>query len=296
MLSLIKCNVISDLYAIGHTDVSLHYFDDSVDYEEGYDYYVFYNDLIDTTNFSTHELICFRVGPADYHFMRYDNATQSWYNKNGYDPIFKYTDNNGIPANNVAWIGTNTYDSDIIYVKYNKLQLDVNQSGFFSGTITVKGGANDSNTPLYCCGDSCCNPNGVCTCESEVINKGKDAVYEIVFSTSGAYYLQLSTEAVVSNFNYIIYAYNMYNGNYQILTQGNCNSTTGAIETVNLTAYDDYNDGSENWQYQAYKHYIRLDFGRVNTSDETVIVNITHSHDYTDHYEQGTLIQHKAYC
>ena len=74
----------------------------------------------------------------------------------------------------------------------------------------------------------------------------------------------------------------MYNGNYQTLVQGSGNSTTGAIETVNLTAYDDYNDGSENWQYQAYKYYVRLDFVRSNTTDQTVNVSITHEHEYTE--------------
>ena len=227
--------------------------------------------------------------------MRYDSATESWYNKSGYDPIFKYTDNNGIPANNVAWIGANTYDSDIIYVRYNKLQINVNQSGFFNGIITVKGGVIDFNSVLYCCGDSCCNPNGICECANEVVNEGKDVVYEIDVPASTFYNIELSTESN-SSFNYKIYSYNMYNGNYQILAQGSGNSTTGAVETVNLTVYDDYNDGSENWQYQVYRYYIRLDFGKVNTSDETVNVTITHNHDYTDHYENNTLLQHKAYC
>ena len=86
----------------------------------------------------------------------------------------------------------------------------------------------------------------------------------------------------------------MYNGNYSVVS-GNGYSGQTFTQTVNLTAYDDYNDGTENWQYQAYKHYIRLDFGRVNTSDEIVNVNISHVHSMS-HYESKDSSFHYAYC
>jgi hypothetical protein len=114
----------------------------------------------------------------------------------------------------------------------------------------------------------------------------------------------------------------MYNGNYQILAQGSGTSGQTFTAIVNLTAYDDYNDGSENWQYQTYKHYIRLDFERENTTDQDVNVNISHVHDYTEtvitdsyhgtacfcgqvgeteehyyhHYARNDTLKHHVYC
>ena len=288
-LGRVKCNTLKDLYALGYTDVVIYNnINDVTDYSE----------MLANIDFSMKELICFRVGSDDYHFMRYDSSTNAWYNKIEYNDIFKYTENGGIPSNDIPWNGNGVYDSEIIYLAFNKLQINVSQAGTWEGNITVKGGEVDTSglNYIYCCSyESCCNPNGICECANEAINGGKDVVYEIDVPASTFYNIELSTESN-SSFNYKIYSYNMYNGNYQILAQGSGNSTTGSVETVNLTAYDDYNDGSENWQYQAYRYYIRLDFGKVNTSDETVNVTITHNHDYTDHYENNTLLQHKAYC
>ena len=134
-----------------------------------------------------------------------------------------------------------------------------------------------------------------------MIIKRKDVIYEIVVPESGYYTIQMTTPEVIYknnsivNFNYEIYSYNMYNGDY-IVTSGSGQSGSTFSETVNLTAYDDYNDGSDGWQYQAYKHYIRLDFGRMNTSDVSVNVSITHTHEYTDHFETESSTQHTAYC
>ena len=290
-LNRVKCNVINDLYAMGYTDVLIY---------SNIEDYNAYNSMLSDIDFSTQELICLRVGTTDYHFMRYDSATSAWYNKIGDGLIFEYTDNNGIPSNDVAWTGSgNIYDSDIMYIIYDKLQVIIPESCEREGSITVKGGITDisADNCAFCCeNEACCNPNGICECENEVINGGKDALYEIVVPNSCEYTIQLSTDYSEHDFNCEIYSYNMYNGNYVMLGQGSGNSTTGATKTVNFTTYDDYNDGSENWQYQVYKHYIRLDFGKLNTSDVTVNVNITHTHDYTHNYEQSSTAQHKAYC
>ena len=228
--------------------------------------------VLDSIDFDTQELICVRIATqTEYHFMKYDAETNAWYNKIGYGEIFKYVDNNGIPSNNIYWISSNhTYSGDIAYIIYDKLQINVNSSGYSSKNIIIQG------------------------CETGY--SARDAFYEIVVPNSCEYTIQLSTEYSVHNFNYEIYSYNLYNGNYQILAQGSGNSTNGVTETVNLASYDDYNDGSENWQYQAYRYYIRFDFGRVNTSDVTVNVNITHIHDYIHSYDQPSSTQHIAYC
>ena len=263
--------VQNDLMALGFTNI-LIYLSDGDDYNINSNEIDTYSQLLDSIDFETQELICVRIATeTEYHFMKYDAETNAWYNKIGYGEIFKYIDNNGIPSNNVYWISSNhTYSGDIAYIIYDKLQINVDSSGYSSKNIIIQG------------------------CETGY--SARDAFYEIVISNSCEYTIQLSTEYSAHNFNYEIYSYNMYNGNYQILAQGSGNSTAGAIATVNLTAYDDYNDGFENWQYQAYRYYIRLDFGRSNTTDQTVNVNISHVHDYTDHYEQNTSIQHEAYC
>lgn len=263
--------VQNDLMALGFTNI-LIYISDGDDYNINSNEIDTYSQLLDSIDFDTQELICVRIATqTEYHFMKYDAETNAWYNKIGYGEIFKYVDNNGIPSNNIYWISSNhTYSGDIAYIIYDKLQINVNSSGYSSKNIIIQG------------------------CETGY--SARDAFYEIVVPNSCEYTIQLSTDYTANNFNYEIYSYNMYNGNYQMLAQGSGNSTNGVTETVNLTAYDDHNDGSENWQYQVYRYYIRLDFGRVNTSDETVNVTITHNHDYTDHYENNTLLQHKAYC
>ena len=263
--------VENDLLALGCTNI-LIYQSEGDDYNVNNDEINTYTQLIESIDFDYQELICMRiVDSTEFHFMRYDAKTNAWYNKHGYAPICKYTDNEGIPSNAAYWESSDyTYTSNIVYMIYDRFQINVANSASTNQNIIIKGG--------------------------ESTYSGKDAFYEIVIPNSCEYTIQLSTDYAGHDFNYEIYSYNMYNGNYQMLAQGNGNSTTGAVETVNLTAYEDYNDGSENWQYQAYRYYIRLDFGRVNTSDETVSVNITHTHDYTDHYEQATSTYHKIYC
>lgn len=284
-LNRVKCNVIKDLYAVGYTGVLIHNNIQNVDA---------YNSMLSNINFLTQELICFRVGTSDYHFMRYDSATSAWYNKIGDGLIFEYTDNNGIPSNDVPWGASEEYDSDIIYVVYNKLKIDLTENGQWERNITVKGGVTDisANNYIFCCGDvACCNPNGICECENEVINGGKDVIYEIVIPESATYNIQLSTEYSDYYFNYEIYSYNMYNGNYAVLKEGNGNSTTTVSETVNLITYENVED-----PYQVYKYYLRLDFGKNNTSDQSVNVSISHTHEYNYNYEQSTSTQHEAYC
>lgn len=271
-LDEVRDNVLLDLDALGYTDISVYY---DID------------DIPDTIDFSTYELICFRMGGLDYHFMKFDDETQSWYHKPSLTAILKYTDNNGIPSNSKDWnderVDVNgnvlesdkTYTGNIWYIVYNKLQLTVSTEGELEQSINIKGGT----TPY----------------------SGKDAFYEIVVSESGCYTIQITTPTVtyntdaIANFNYEIYSYNMYNGNYT-LTSGRGQSGSTFTETVNLTTYNDYNDGSNDWQYQTFKYYIRLDFGKLNQSDVSVNVNITHQHEYTHNYEQSSTTQHKAYC
>ena len=88
VLDIIRDNVLLDLEALGHTDIQV--------YED-------VNNIPSTINYLTHELICFRVSPTNYHFMKYDNETQSWYHKPNTTAILKYTANNGVLSNDVIW-------------------------------------------------------------------------------------------------------------------------------------------------------------------------------------------------
>ena len=282
-ISRIKCNVLKDLYAMGHTNVLIYTYNEN-DYnpEDEYDYYDFYQDMLNYIDFSTHELICFRVGSDDYHFMKYDYDTNSWYNKIRYDPIFKYTDNNGIPANDVPW-GEGRYNSNIIYLAYNKLQIKVPQSGEIDAIITIKGGeyVNDDSNYIYCCGnESCCNPSGICECEAAIMNGGKDVVYEIVVPESGCYNICLYG-GISAGFNYKIYSYNMYNGNYSILSEAN--------NTINVNINQYFIIGEN-------KYYLIVDYGTDNTFNVDINVSFAFHHSFTDSYESISSTEHIAYC
>ena len=87
---------------------------------------------------SSQELICVRrCSNYDYHFMRYDIETDSWYHKPGQTAVLKY---NYIPSNGIVWYSeysdmsgehapTFYYDSSIIFITYSKNQINVMSSG-----------------------------------------------------------------------------------------------------------------------------------------------------------------------
>ena len=275
-LADIRDSVILDLQAMGYSNISVYY-----DYSD-----IFSEDGTSAIDFSTHELICFRMGAEidnesklDYHFMRYDPYTNAWYHKPTFTAILKYE---GVPSNDRIWTNERVEENgnvesvdvecfgDIWYISYSKLRIVAGNEE--SNIINIAGGTNKLS--------------------------GKDTFYEIVVPRSCNYTIQLSTDYTDHDFNYEIYSYNMYNGNYVICASGSGNSTTETVVTVPLTAYNEFDDGTDNWQYRAYRYYIRLDFGRKNTEDVDINVEITHEHLYTDRYEQiqTSTTQHKGYC
>ena len=277
-LNRIKCNTIKDLYALGYTGVMIY---NNIEDE------IAYNTMLANVVSSNKELICFRVGSDDYHFMRYDSATNAWYNKLGDGPIYKYTDNNGIPSNDIPWdeSGKN-YNSEIIYLAYNKLQINISETGEFNGIVTVKGGDNytPSNNYVFCCGyDECCNPNGVCLCDGELMGGGKDAVYEIVIPESGYYNISMQLGGSIG-FYCTIYSYNMYNGDYAILSSAT--DSTGYSTSMFFQA----SENTEN------RYYLKVHFNKLNPYDMNISINVTHLHDYTNHYDEYSSTQHTAYC
>ena len=233
------------------------------------------SNIIPTVN-QDDELICVRINSNNgFHFMQYDYDTNAWYHKPGNTAVLKYVDNDGIPENSVVWfsemshsgliyVENVTYNSNIRFIKYSKNQLNVSWGEDLTQDITVKA--------------------------------GKDVIYEIVVDESDSYNIQLYSQCGDLSFNYEIYSYNKFNGNYTTLESGSATSGSTITETVNLVAYDDYNDGNANWQYFVNKFYLRLDFGQQNLSDETIRVRISHNHSYTDDYDYLNDTFHQAYC
>lgn len=103
---------------------------------------IYYATEIDTSNLCTNEqIICFRKGQYDYHFMKY--GAGDWYHKPGSSAILKYL---STPTNSVIWTneglfadgifeGNTTYTSDIIYISYDGHDWEYTSNG--SGTHTL---------------------------------------------------------------------------------------------------------------------------------------------------------------
>ncbi len=126
---------------------------------------------------SAQELICVRrYSKIDYHFMHYDIETDAWYHKPGNTAILKY---NYTPSNDRIWYteysapgGENYtydyYDSDIIFIKYDKNQINVNTNAT----------------------------------SREYIQANKDVFCELNFANAGTYEIELSSTYA---FDYEIY-------------------------------------------------------------------------------------------
>ncbi len=129
------------------------------------------------------ELICVRMClGVDYHFMRYDIQSDSWYHKPGATAVLKY---NYVPSNDRLWnneanVGiieynpTVYYDSDIIFITYDKNQINLD-------------GDNTTNN-IY-------------------IKKSNDVFFELNILEDGHYSLEWLSN---HNFKYEIYNENFY--------------------------------------------------------------------------------------
>lgn len=84
-------------------------------------------------NINGKDLICCRYSSDDFHFMKYDQITNSWYHKVGQSPIFKYI---GVIDDEDGWYkewiyngkiyGSNfSYNSSPIYITYDSNNLEI---------------------------------------------------------------------------------------------------------------------------------------------------------------------------
>ena len=249
-----------DLLALGYTNILLL-------------------DSVPATNESD-ELICLRrisnnADDKDYHFMLYDYETDAWYHKPGNTAVLKYTDNGGIPSDSVNWYTEMShsgvehwqniiYTSDIVFIKYSKLQLNALWNDILVENITV--------------------------------NPQKDVIYEITVDESDLYDITLSSQSGSRAFNYEIYSYNKFTGDYNVIESGSSPDGATVTKSVYLTKFNEYDEDIQGWELQAYKHYIRLDYGKEGSTTNLMNVSIEHSHTHNHHYSYYSQSQHKAYC
>ena len=228
------------------------------------------------------ELICLRrksdgADDTGYHVMQYDYSSNAWYHKPGNSAVLKYTANGGVPSNNDAsWYtemshtgtmysdDTCYYNSDIVFIKYSKLQLEAQWCNEVTENINVKA--------------------------------GKDTIYEITVDKSDSYDITLTSQCEELTYNYEIYAYNKFTGYYEVLTSGNGTSGESITESLYFNLINDYYDDVPGWELQAIKYYVRLDFDGENELNSLINVSIEHSHTYNDNYISYSTTQHKAYC
>lgn len=248
--------VVEDLSALGYTNISLFLYIPSVNEAE--------------------ELICIRCdSEGRFHFMAYDYETNAWYHKPGNTAVLKYTDNGGIPSEDVVWYSEMShngieysdifvYDSEIVFIKYSKLQLNALWNDILFENITVK--------------------------------PQKDVIYEITVDESDLYDITLSSQSGSRAFNYEIYSYNKFTGDYNVIESGSSPNGGAVTKSVYLTKFNEYDEDIQGWELQAYKHYIRLDYGKEGSTTNSMNVSIEHSHTHNHHYSYYSQSQHKAYC
>ncbi|MBR2721365.1 MAG: hypothetical protein IKB75_01135 [Clostridia bacterium] len=175
-LANIVCN---DLTVMGYSNISLSY-------------------SIPTIN-SSQELICIRtiLQGHDYHFMKYDLETDAWYHKPGPTAVLKY---NYVPSNDLLWYNESfrqdgaypsygVYDSDIIFITYDKNKIDIGQ-----------------NTT---------------TSTREYIEDNKDVLLEINVGDTGHYEIDIT-----SDYNF---EYELYDENFDFILSGSGTSVTECL-------------------------------------------------------------------
>ena len=119
-----ECESIIDLVEIVKSDLS------------SMGYLNIYSQMEMPTINTNQALICVRMCEEDYHFMKYDIFTNSWYHKPGTSAILKY---NYFPNNSDYWyqesskfgveeLGNVIYDSEIYYIVYDKNRISIEEN------------------------------------------------------------------------------------------------------------------------------------------------------------------------
>lgn len=220
-------------------------------------YEVIYNDTICPSEVGDNqELICVRTGYfiynsrwTDYHFMRYDKNTDSWYHKPGPTAVLKYKYN---PTSNVEWTNENSYegnindysyiyDSEIYYILYNVPSIEVNCKSTQSTSV-------------------------------KTIDKGMDIIYKVNIECARSYkFTSIASSAINVTF---------YNNDMDIIpsiipVMSNNNSTATTTTYLNPGTYylrlnfvDSNYSGNITTKYQAT--YPIYDTYQVNVGETTL--------------------------
>lgn len=260
--------VYADLVAMGYSNISSSYIIPTID--------------------SSQELICVRMlYDVDYHFMRYDLETNSWYHKPSYTAVLKY---NYTPSNNLLWSNECSYnnieypsgieyDSDIVFISYSKNQINI------SSNVTSR----------------------------EYIQPNKDVFCELNFVHSCNHQIELSSSNSVK--------YEIYNDDFDIISSGsgtdidiNMNINKGKYYlrmnfesytnlsyvdvSINTHPYTDRFEQHSSKQHKAYCECGEYVFqNHVIQNNECIACGEPHTtHDYSDHFVHEDSTTHKSYC
>ena len=235
---------------------------------------------------SSQELICVRMSYADYHFMRYDIETNAWYHKPGITAILKY---NTVPSEDNIWYreysfyGSESpdappYDSEIVFITYNKKQIDINSDATIREYI-------QPNNDIFL------NLNFA---DSEIYNFKLNSTHSVKF------------EIYDENFNFveggngtnIDIHISIINPKYYLRVNF---ESYEYLDYVDISINDcPYNDHYE--QYSATQHKAYCECGEYVLEDHFIAMNFCqlcdapHTHDYSDHYIPKTNSTHISYC
>ena len=220
---------------------------------------------------SSQQLICVRrLSNYDYHFMRYDIDTNSWYHKPGETSVLKY---NYVPSNNLLWYSeysddkgehpsTFAYDSDIVFIRYDKNQINVNAYAT----------------------------------SRENIQKGKDVFCELNFANSGNCEFSL-----VSTYSI---RYEIYDENFDIICYGNGTDNDFLINMnagkyylrINIDVYHSYSQYVDiSIHMPSYTHH----YDQLSSTQHKAYCEcgeyIIQDHNYVD-YEKTSDTCHTEIC
>ena len=219
---------------------------------------------------SSEHLICVRttaldpedIEDRDYHFMKYDVATDAWYHKPGRTAVLKY---NGIPNNDDYWYpeycGNQgeyydyegyVYDSEIVFIKYDRKTMDP----WLNNAVTTVLGPVDSYP-----------------------YQSGDLVYQININECGTYRITIQfPEVTLFNPNYNITG-GLFGPDFERVSYFDSNSvsiTFTVNETNDLGTY--------------YLNFWIKSFGYVHTEMVDISVEcLIHEHNYSYMYLDANL-------
>ena len=250
----------------------------------------YYNILISSTIptvSSSQELICVRMNEDDYHFMKYDIETNAWYHKPSYTAVLKY---NTVPSNDNLWYGEYSYrgsehisslvyDSDIVFIKYSKNQINVGNNAVSRKYI-------ESNKDVFCeiniihSTNHQIELNSNYSIEYEIYDKnfniidsgnGTDIEANVELS-EGIYYLRVNFESYTGA-NYVDISINPHPYNYN---------------------YEQYST-TQHKAYCACGSYILQ--GHIIQNGLCNLCGVSHTHEYTEweYYSQFLHVE-KCFC